>query len=169
MFYIVECISQTIKVVDYFHCSPGNRPNCSGSLWLLPGTGLNMCRTNLPKDSVWWTPYFKYFFEGVLEIMRKNILSRLAFTLIMNTLSQKMTTIEEPFFPGCDAVSLGKWFLLFWRIVDPQNDLERLSRWHSITSQKNGLLIHTVLEIPKLTWQNLLLTIRCQLFKYPGA
>jgi hypothetical protein len=45
--------------------------------------------------------------------MRKNILSRLGFTVIMNTLSQKMATIEELFFPGCNTVSLGKWFLLF--------------------------------------------------------
>jgi len=73
--------------------------------------------------------------------MRENILSSVCFIVIMDTMSQKMTTIKEPYFPGCDAVSLGKWFLLFRRIVDPQkNDLERLSQWHSVTSQKNGLL-----------------------------
>jgi hypothetical protein len=57
--------------------------------------------------------------------MRKNILSKLGFIVIMNALSQKMTTIKEPSPPpGCDAVSLGKWLMLFQRIADPQNDLE---------------------------------------------
>jgi hypothetical protein len=30
-----------------------------------------------------------------------------------NTLLQKMAALQETFFSGCDAVSLGKWFLQF--------------------------------------------------------
>jgi hypothetical protein len=49
----------------------------------------------------------------MLQIIRKNILSRLGFIIVMNILSPKITKFEESFLSGYDALSLGKQFLAF--------------------------------------------------------